>query len=312
MMSTLVIRVDPERRAWWKETLQKMLPDLRIVLWDEDQFDPRDIEYAVVWNPPLGFFKDLVNLKCVASVGAGVAHILKDPNYPKRVPIIRTVGEDLRRRMSEYVALHVLRFHRRLPEIEAAQKNHQWVQYVEPLARETTVGVMGLGNLGGFAARTLAALGYKVAGWARRPKNFEGVTVYAGNEQLADFLANTKILVCMLPETPLTINILNQQTFDAMPKGSYLINVGRGQNLVEGDLLRALDDGKLNGATLDVFWNEPLPSEHPFWSHSKILITFHTASAIEPKVGGQIIANNIKAFISGVYVPDIVDIEQGY
>lgn len=311
-VATLVIRVDPQRRVWWKETLQKLLPELKIVLWDEDEFDPEEIEYAVVWNPPLGFFKHLVNLKCVASVGAGVSHILKDPDYPKHVPIIRTVGEDLRRRMSEYVVLHVLRFHRRLPEIEAAQKKRQWVQYVEPLAREVNVGVMGLGNVGGFAARTLASIGYNVSAWVRHPRKMEGITVYAGNEQLAGFLAKTRILVCMLPETPLTVRILNRQTFDAMPDGGYLINVGRGQNLVEEDLLRALDEGKLSGATLDVFWNEPLPTDHPFWSHPKILITCHTASAIEPKVGGQIIANNIRAFIRGDNIPDIVDIEQGY
>lgn len=311
-MTTLVIRVDPERRAWWKETMQKLLPELGIVLWDEDDFDPQEIEYAVVWNPPIGFFEQLVNLKCVVSVGAGVSHILKDPGYPKHVPIIRTVGEDLRRRMSEYVTLHVLRFHRRLPEIQAAQKNTQWIQYVEPLAWEVNVGVMGLGNLSGFAARTLASIGYNVSGWVRRAKRMEGITVYAGDEQLADFLAKTNILVCMLPQTPLTENILNRQTFDAMPGGSYLINVGRGECLVEEDLLEALGEGKLSGATLDVFWEEPLPADHPFWSHPKILITCHTASAIEPKVGGQIIANNIQAFIRGDNVPDIVDIEQGY
>jgi glyoxylate/hydroxypyruvate reductase A len=312
MENTLLIRVDPERRSWWKKTLETLLPEIRVVLFDEDEYIPSDITIAVVWNPPIGMFKKFSNLRCVISVGAGVSHILKDPDYPRHVPIIRTTGESLRIRMSEYVALHVLRFHRRLPEIEIAHKERKWTQFLAPVAPEVQVGIMGLGNLGAFCARTLFALRYSVVGWSRRKKEIEGVTCFFGDDQLDKFLSSTQIIVCMLPQTSKTKDILCAKTFTSMQKGSYLINVGRGECLVEEDLIAALDNGRLAGATLDVFREEPLPSRSSFWTHPKILVTCHTASAIDPAVGGQIIAENVKAFLRGDHVSDVVDIEQGY
>lgn len=311
-MKNIVIRVGPERRTWWKKTLQTLLPEFRVVLWDEDQFDPKSVEYAVVWDPPIGLFDSLSNLKCVASVGAGVSHILKDPNYPKEIPIIRTIGEDLRKRMAEYVVLHVLKVHRKLNDIQVANDNCEWRQYVEPLAHEINVGIMGLGNLGAFAAESLTSLGYTVSGWAKSSKDIKDVSVYVGNDQLSKFLTNLNILVCMLPQTHLTENILNTEVFKKLPNDAYLINVGRGENLVDRDLIEAIDNGILSGATLDVFRQEPLPKAHSFWTHPKIFITCHTASAIEPKTGGEIIANNIKLYDSGQKVPDVVDMKKGY
>jgi len=311
-MKTLVIRVDPENRKWWKDTLQKLLPNLKVVLWDEDEYKVEEVEYAVVWNPPVGGFKKFTNLKCVVSVGAGVDHILKDPDYPKNVPIIRTVGKPLRKRMAEYVLPHVSRYQLRLPEIRKAQEERKLIQYVEPLADEINVGVMGMGNLGGYLARKLRVFGYNVFSWSRTPKKVKGIASYAGKEQLSHFLSKVKILVCILPQTSLTENILNEQTFEMMPDGSYLINVGRGETIVEKDLIDALDHGKLAGATLDVFREEPLPKEHPFWKIPEILITCHTAGFIDPGLGGKIIAENLKKFIQGGKVKDIVDIEQGY
>jgi len=312
MKDTLVIRVDPERRAWWKSTLQSLLPELSVVLFDEDDYEPREVAYAVVWNPPIGAFEELTALRCVASVGAGVSHILKDSDYPRHVPIIRTVGEALRVRMSEYVALHVLRFHRRLPEVEAAHSDRRWSQFLSPVASEVNVGIMGLGNLGAFTARTLCGLRYQVSGWSRRQKEINGIKSFFGDDQLHQFLSIANILVCMLPQTERTENILCKKNFDIMPDESYLINVGRGECLVEADLIGALNSGKLSGATLDVYREEPLPQKNPLWSHPKVLITCHTAAAIDPAIGGEIIAENIKAFIRGDNIPDIVDIEQGY
>ena len=179
-MPTVVIRVDPERRAWWKETLQEQLPGYDVFLWDEDQFDEETVDYAVVWMPPLGMLESLPNLRGVFSVGAGITHILRDPNYPRSVPIVRTVNEDLRRRMTEYVVLHVLRFHRRFPEIEEAQASTAWRQYVEPLARDVTVGILGLGNLGGAASAALVNIGYAVQGWSRQGRPVDGVKFSRG------------------------------------------------------------------------------------------------------------------------------------
>jgi glyoxylate/hydroxypyruvate reductase A len=311
-METLVIRVDPERRQWWKQTLHELLPDLNIVLWDEDRYDPGDVNYAVVWNPPLGGLAKLPNLRCVASVGAGVSHILTDPSYPRAVPIIRTVSDSLRKRMVEYVVLHVLRFHRRLPEIEESQKAGKWTQYVEPLASDVHVGILGLGNLGGSAADALSTLGYRVSGWSRRGRPLKGVAVYSGADGFYELLRTSEILVSMLPQTPATEDILDKAALAELREGAALINTGRGETLVETDLVAALDSGHLRGATLDVFREEPLPSTSPLWTHPRILITSHTASAIEPSVGGKVIADNISAFRQGRHVADVVDIDQGY
>lgn len=311
-METLVIRVDPPRRAWWKQTLQDLLPDLRVVLWGEDAYEFNDVRYAVVWAPPAGGLAQMPNLQCVVSVGAGVAHILTDHSYPRHVPIIRTVGESLRARMTEYIVLHVLRFHRKLPEIELAQRKRQWVQYVEPVAKDVSVGLLGIGNLGQSAARALASLGYSLRGWSREGRAVEGVKVFSGRDGLYRMASESDIIVSVLPQTAETENILDSRLFNAMPKGSYLINVGRGENLVEADLIAALDSLQIRGATLDVYREEPLPDASPLWSHPNVLTTMHTAAAIEPAIGGKIIADNIQAFRRGEHVPDVVDIEKGY
>jgi glyoxylate/hydroxypyruvate reductase A len=307
----LVIRVDPERRSWWKETVSKFLPDLEILLWDEDKYLSEEISYAVVWAPPFGGLAKLINLECVLSVGAGISHIIDDPTYPRHVPIIRTVNDALRQRMSEYVALHVLRIHRRLPEIEESAKQASWNQFLEPIAQEIQVGIMGMGNLGAAAAKTLLGLGYRVRGWSRRGSPVEGVDVY-GFEALDDFLEGNRILISILPATCQTENILNEQTISKLPRGSWIINAGRGTQINDLDLLCALDSGHLSGAVLDVFRQEPLPKESAFWNHSKILITCHTASAIEPAIGGKTIADNLLAFIRNEAVNGLVNIEQGY
>jgi glyoxylate/hydroxypyruvate reductase A len=296
----------------WKQELQTLLPDLRVVLMEEDAYDPAEVTFAVVWSPPDGWLAALPNLQCVVSVGAGVDHILKDPDYPRHVPILRTVDYALRMRMSEYVVLHVLRFHRRLPESEIAQRAGAWIQYVEPPAGEITVGMLGLGSLGSAAARALGSLGYRVEGWTRRGRAVDGVVVHHGDRGLTTMLSHSDIVVCMLPHTAATENILNREAFGAMPHGSALINAGRGEQLVEEDLLAALDSGRLRGATLDVFRDEPLPPASALWAHPRILITAHTASSVDPILGGRLIAENIAAFRRGDTVAERVNIDQGY
>lgn len=310
-MPSVVIRVDPERRQWWKSTLQQALPGFTVVLWDEDEYDAHDIDYAVVWMPPLGGLAKLPNLRCVFSVGAGVTHILRDSEYPRSVPIVRTVNEDLRKRMVEYVLLHVLRYHRRLPDIESAQEQRVWRQYVEPLARDVTVGLLGLGNLGTAAAEQLVNVGYSVRGWSRRGRPVAGVDVLSGDDGFAELVSSSDIVVCLLPGTVQTENLLGAATLNMFKQGAALINVGRGETVVDEALLHALDSERLAGATLDVFRQEPLPPEHPFWSHPKILVTAHTASAIEPATGGATISTNILRFDAGESIPT-VDLADGY
>jgi glyoxylate/hydroxypyruvate reductase A len=310
----LIIHVGPAREKWWLEHMQSLLPEIECRLLS-DPGDPAEIEIAVVWKPPAGALKQFPNLRAIVSIGAGIDHVLVDPELPKHVPIIRTTGEDLKIRMREYVTLHVLRLHRRLPEIEAAQESREWLQLVNPPAYERQVGVMGLGALGADCARALKALGFDVAGWSRRPKVIDGVLNFAGQEGqegLAAFLARTEILVCLLPLTPQTEGILNADLFEKLPDGACIINAARGGHLVEDDLLAALDSGKISAATLDVFHNEPLTAEHPFWDHPKVLVTPHVASLIDPVAGGKAIAANVKRFLAGKSVPDLVDLEQGY
>jgi glyoxylate/hydroxypyruvate reductase len=307
----LVIRTGPARQGWWVDHMQSLLPEIECRSWDEPG-DPNEIEYAVVWKPPPGGLKRFANLRCIVSIGAGIDHVTDDPELPGGVPIIRTRSFDLSQRMREYVTLHVLRLHRRLPEIEAAQPLREWRQLINPPAYERKVGIMGLGNLGADCARTLAAVGFDVAGWARRPKAIEGVTCFAGPDQLRAFVERTEILVCLLPLTPETRGILNAELFRTLPEGASVINCARGAHLVDQDLLAALDAGRIAYATLDVFHQEPLPPDHPFWDHPKVLVTPHVASLIDPIAGGKAIADNLRRFIAGLPVPDLADLEQGY
>jgi glyoxylate/hydroxypyruvate reductase A len=307
----LIIRVGPAREKWWQEHMQSLLPEIDCRLWD-DPGDPADIDIAVVWKPPAGGLKRFPNLRAIVSIGAGIDHVLADPELPKHVPIIRTTGEDLKIRMREYVTLHVLRLHRRLPEIEAAQERREWLQLVNPPAYERKVGLMGQGDLGADCAQALAGLGFDVAGWSRRPKTIDGVKSFAGQDGLAAFLKRTEILVCLLPLTSATAGILNADLFERLPKGASIINAARGGHLVDDDLLKALASGQISSATLDVFHTEPLPDDHPFWDHPKVLVTPHVASLIDPVAGGKAIAANVKKFLAGEPVPDLVDLEQGY
>lgn len=310
-MSLVVVRVAGARATWWLEKLHSLLPEMEVRSW-EDPGERDQVEAAVVWQPPPGELKRFPNLKVIVSMGAGVDHVLRDPELPRHVPIIRTVGPDLTQRMREYVLLHVLRFHRRLPEIEEAARRREWNQIITPTAPERRVGVLGLGNMGADCACHLAQVGFTVHGWSRRPKTLEGITCHYGPDGLAALLPQVEILVCLLPLTPQTKGILNRDLFAQLPEGACLINAGRGQHLVEEDLIPALDSGRLGGATLDVLQVEPPAQDHPFWSHPKVLLTPHIASLIDPESGARIIADNVRRFLAGQPVADLVDLVQGY
>lgn len=309
---SVVVRLGNARAEWWCDILRKLLPPrVDVRLW-EDPGDKEKVEYAVVWKPPPGGLKAFPNLKCIVSMGAGIDHLLSDPELPLHLPVIRTVGPELRQRMREYVLLHALRFHRRLPEIQAAQRRKAWDQIITPPAPQRRIGLLGLGNMGADCARQLAQVGFEVHGWSRRPKLIAGVVCHNGAEGLAKLLARSEILVCLLPLTQQTTGILNRDLFAQLPEGACLINAGRGGHLVEEDLIPALDSGQLGGATLDVLNTEPPPENHPFWTHPKILLTPHIASLIDPESGAKVIAENLKLFMAGQPVPDMVDLRQGY
>ena len=248
----------------------------------------------------------------IFSIGSGIDHILKDKELPQHLPIVRLTGTDLSTRMREYVVLHVLRLHRRLPEVEESQKTEEWNQIIEPPANNRTVGIMGLGNLGADCAQILSKIGFNVLGWAKSKKSLEGVESFVGNSGFDTFLSKSDIVVCMLPLTPETTDIMNASFFKKMKNGASIINVARGPHLNEEDLLVAIKSKKIRSATLDVFNNEPLEKGHPFWKHPNVLVTPHIASLIDPVAGGKAIADNIKNFVLGNTINEVIPPGKNY
>jgi len=291
--------------------MQSLLPGWKIVAMDA-VINPHTIHYAVVWQPRLGDIAKFPNLKAVVSVGAGIDHVLEDAELPKGLPIIRTVGQDLTQRMQEYVALHVLRHHRDMPRQLQAQADGDWHSIVAPVAPNRVVGVMGLGNLGAAAARLLSQIGFATRGWSKSPKTIDGIETFTGKEGLLPFLNGCQILVNLLPLTSATTGILNADLFAELPVGACVINCARGPHLVDDDLMSALDTGHIKQATLDVFHAEPLPNEHPFWTHPAITLTPHIASRIDAETGASLIAENLKIFQKTGTCPDVVDAVRGY
>ena len=265
---------DPEV---WRQALVEHLPDLDMRVWP-DSGDPTEIDAALVWGPKRGELKNFPNLKVIISMGLGVEHILRDPELPKDIPIVRTFDSHMQGAMVEYVVLHVLRYHRHMPEITENQRQGEWIMYGPEDTPGTTVGVMGLGAFGAPPAQALASIGFRVIGWTRTVTGVGGVECYPGEDGLRSFLNQSNILVCLLPLTPDTEGILNADVLAELPRGAYVINAARGGHLVEEDLLTALESGHIAGATLDVFGQEPLPPDHPFWNHPKVTMTPHNAS----------------------------------
>ena len=310
-MSIVISLPDKDKIDWWCQMLGELLPDWPIYKIGEAP-DPDDVTYAVVWRPETGSMTPYPNLKAIVSIGAGIDHVLADEALPKGVPIIKTISTELPKRMKEYVALHVLRHHREMPRIQAAQQAAKWDQVIVTPAPKRRVGIMGLGNLGASAAQAVASLGFETVGWSRSAKAVPNVTTYAGEAEFGDFLKGTEILVCLLPLTRHTRGILNANTFNRLARGASIINAARGQHLVDNDLLSALDSGQIANATLDVFHIEPLPTEHPFWTNPKITITPHIASMIDAPTGSKIIATNIRNFEKNGTVEDVADAVREY
>jgi glyoxylate/hydroxypyruvate reductase A len=283
--------------------------DLRV--WP-DSGPVEEIDYILAWQHPRGELKRYPRLKAIFSLGAGVDKLLRDPDLPPGVPIIRLVDRALTAGMTEYVLLHVLRYHRRMPELEQLQRRAHWVELESPPPWERRVGILGLGVLGSDASQKLAALGFDVAGWSNRPKQIAGVTSLTGEDGLAQLLARSEILVCLLPLTQATSGILNARNLARLPRGAFVINAARGGHVVEADLLAALDSGQIAHATLDVVSEEPLPSMHPFWRHPKVTLTPHVASLTWAPTATEHIIGNIRRHEAGQPMSPLVDLAREY
>jgi glyoxylate/hydroxypyruvate reductase A len=297
--------------AEWTAALKTVLPQARLHVWP-DLPDPAAVDYALVWRPPAGLLAGLPNLKAIFSLGAGVDGVFADPTLPPTVPLVRMVDEGLTAGMTEYVVWQVLAWHRRAGEYRAQQAAAVWRPRAQKLAGERTVGVLGLGVLGAAAAGALRDLGFRVLGWARTAKEVPGIGVHAGRAQFGAMLAQCECLVCLLPLTQETRGILDRSAFALLPRGAHVINAARGGHLVEGDLLAALADGHVAGAALDVFADEPLPPDHPFWHHPRIAVTPHVASVTHARTAVRSLADNIARLERGEAPLHRVDRGRGY
>jgi glyoxylate/hydroxypyruvate reductase len=307
----ILFKSTPAAVARWRPHLAAAWPRRDIRYWPEIG-DKAAIDYALVWHPEPGLLASLTNLKLIVSLGAGIDHVLRDSRSPEEVPILRLVDPHMTRAMSEYVALQVLRLHRRDIDYRAQQTAAEWREHAQKNAAERRVSILGFGTLGQAAGRVLQALGFEVAGWSRSAKDVPGFATYAGAAGLDEILARSEILVCLLPMTPQTEGILDAALFGRLPRGACVVNAGRGAHLVEADLLAALDTGQLSAAVLDVFREEPLPPAHPFWSHPRIVVTPHVAAETNPPTAAAIIAASIDDFEAGRPVANLVDRRRGY
>ena len=305
-------RVEP-----WLAGLRLALPDANIFLVDPEASSFEHLEqadYAVVWAPPQGFINSQRSLKAIFNIGAGVDALMK-LRLPAGVPVVRLDDAGMAVQMAEYVCHAVIRHFRELDVYEAEAAQGRWA-YRKPHRRaDFTVGIMGMGVLGGRVSQALAQFDFPVLGWSRSPRQLAGVQCFAGEGGLADFLAATQVLVCLLPLTPQTEGIMRRETLRQLKPGAYVINVARGGHLVDEDLLALIDSGHLAGATLDVFRTEPLPAGHPFWQHPKITITPHTSARTLRDESIAQIAGKLAALENGqalASLAGVVNPDQGY
>ena len=300
----------------WKKKFEDAAPGRRVFVYPDGAHDP-SVNHAIVWKQPEGALAGLTNLKLIFSLGAGVDHVFRDSKVPD-VPVVRVVSQDLTNRMSEYIIWQVLDHHRMGPKYRAQQTGKVWFEdRSQPAAKDVTVGMLGLGVLGGDAAVKLKALGFNVTGWSRTEKHVDGIETFCGDAGLKPFLAGADIVCCLLPLTPATANMIDADFLAMMTKrgplgAPMLINAGRGGLQVEADILAALDSGRLSAVSLDVFQSEPLPQDSPFWSHPKVTITPHAAAASNPDALVKPIVDQMAAFERGEKLINTVDLHQRY
>ena len=272
----------------------------------------KDIEIALAWKPPAGLIASFPNVKLIVSLGMGVDHLLADDKLPEGVPIVRIMDDGLVGQMSEYALYWALRHHRDIDKYAASQRAKQWKpeEFVDTIHRR--IGILGLGTIGQDTARKFAALGFPTAGWSRTAKTLPGIETFHGRDGLARLLAQSDILINVLPLTRETRGLLDAKAFAALPKGAYVINMARGGHVVDEALLAALDSGHLSGAALDVFNQEPLPADHRYWTHPKVHVTPHIAGATNPRTASPGVIENIKRLRGGQPLIHTVDPKSGY
>ena len=311
----LLLHLSDVDEASWAAKLKTELAPYRVVQRGE-AFDPAAVRYIFVWKPKPDAFEGLTGLNAILSLGAGVDALLKHPRLPD-APIVRFVDEDLSQRMSDYVVAHVTMHHRLYSRFRAHQKAKRWSQLYPPAASETVVGIMGMGVLGQDAVTRLKPLGFDLRSWSRTPKAIDGVEGFAGPAQFDAFLGGTDILVNLLPLTPETTGILNYETFGKLRRGGLdggpaIVNAARGGHQREADIVKALGDGTLAAASLDVFETEPLPQSSPLWEIETCYITPHIAAISNESTGVRYFSQIIRDHTAGKPLVNVVDRIRGY
>lgn len=274
--------------------------------------DPDDITYLIGWKLFQGDRTAWPRLKAVLPLSTGVDRFIGHPDFPMGAQLVRMIEPGLNQGMAEYITSFVLRFHREHDRWHTAQADRHWTHDIPKLASARTVGFLGLGNLAHTCMTMLKPFGFQLRGWSRSEKSWPGIKTFHGKGQLKEFLSSCEILVCLLPLTTETENILNYNTLAALPPGACLINPARGRELVDADLLALLDSGHINYAVLDVFRQEPLPADHPFWVHPRILMTPHIAAVTMPQTGAHALRQAIETLEAGGIPAGLVDPAKGY
>lgn len=309
-MRILFQTADTASQNTWLHELRAAMPHADVRLWTAGDTAPAD--FAVVWKPPADMLRDRTALKAVFNLGAGVDAILQLNVVPAELPLIRIDDGGMAEQMADFALQATLRYFRRLDQYAQQARDGLW-QPLPPFDKTRfQVGILGLGTLGQRVAETLRYVGFPVSGWSRRPKVLAGVTSFSGTAQLAAFLRQARVLICMLPLTPDTAGLLHRDNLSLLPRGAYLMNLARGAHLVEADLPPLLASGQIAGATLDVFQEEPLPPQHPFWSDPRISITPHISALTSRAEAARQIADKIVALARGETVSGLVDRQLGY
>ena len=307
---TFLYKSSAERGEVWARHFAAHAPDVPFRVWP-DTGDPAQVRYLAAWTLPPDLAKTFPNLELLFCVGAGVDQ-LDLSQVPESIPVVRMIEPGLVDGMVEFATLSVLAIHRDWIPYAVQQRERRWHALPVRRAAERTVGVMGLGVLGLAAIEKLRGFGFRCAGWSRTARHIEGVECHAGMESLPAFLSKLDILVCLLPLTEETRGILDRRAFDAMPKGAAVVSLGRGGQLVQDDLLRALDSGQVSAAILDVTDPEPLPASHPLWSHPRVVITPHIASETQAESSARVLLDNLRRHKRGEPLVGLVDRSRGY
>ena len=312
MTRLIQISLVPEQVESWTAAIREATADLDVEIAPPDTA-PELIDY-LVYNIDSGLtdFTPFMGLRAILNSWAGVEAIVGRIEWPDNVPFCRMVEDGLTLGMTEYLVAHTLRYHIDIDRAIRQSAEGRWQKWLPPLARDRTVGILGLGALGQAAAAALGRLGFRLTGWSRTPRDLPGIQCHHGADGLPRVLEQSEILILILPLTPATANVLNAGTLGQLPHGACIVNAGRGGLIEDEALLAALDNGQVAHATLDVFRTEPLPPESPYWCHPKVTVTPHIAAETRPETAARTIAEQIARDLAGQPLKHVVDPRRGY